>query len=89
MGPTLKDFTFTPKGVRANRSRIDFFSIRDELLSRIKKCEILPHLGTTLMDHKAVTLALNMEKTKPRPYINPFLPITLEHLSYLSKVIGI
>jgi exonuclease III len=25
MGPTLKDFTFTPRGTRANRSRIDFF----------------------------------------------------------------
>jgi hypothetical protein len=31
----------------------------------------MPHLGTNLFDHKAITLSLNTDKTKSKIYINP------------------
>jgi hypothetical protein len=31
----------------------------------------MPHLGTSLFDHKAITLSLNSDKTKSKVYINP------------------
>jgi len=71
LGPNTKDYSYTPGGVRRNRSRLDFFIIGDELIGKIKECRILPHLSSKLMDHKAVTLSLNIEKTKSRIYINP------------------
>jgi exonuclease III len=71
LGPDYRDYTYTPGGGRANRSRLDFFIIGDELIGKIKDCKIVPHLGCNLLDHKAVTLTLNVEKTKPKIFINP------------------
>ena len=71
LGPDTKDFTYTPGGARNNRSRLDFFIVGDEIIGKIKECRIIPHLGCTLLDHKAVTLILNVDKQKPKIYINP------------------
>jgi len=71
MGPEAKDFTYTPAGDRNYRSRLDFFIIGDELIGKLKDCKIMPHLGSNLMDHKAVTMSLNIEKTRSKIYINP------------------
>jgi exonuclease III len=69
--PDTKDYTYVPRGVRANRSRIDFFLIGEEILNRIKSCEILPYLGSTILDHKSISLTLSIEKTNRKVYISP------------------
>ncbi len=37
----------------------------------MKECKIIPHLGCNLLDHKAVTLTLNVEKVRSKIFINP------------------
>jgi len=70
LDPHGMDFTYIPTGDHKNRSRIDFFITGDEMLTRVKKCIIQPHLGTTLFDHKAISLYLNIEKTSTKQFIN-------------------
>jgi exonuclease III len=60
--PTTRDYTFIPHGTRANRSRIDFFLVGDELITVLGKCDIGPCVGTTLFDHKPVLLDFKTEK---------------------------
>jgi hypothetical protein len=31
----------------------------------------MPHLGTSLFDHKAITMSLNSDKVKSKIYVNP------------------
>ena len=68
--PSSRDFTFSPTGARSNRSRLDFFLIGDELISRVSKCYIADSLKTRLLDHKSVTLDFTRNKTKTKPFIN-------------------
>jgi len=70
MGPNTKDYTYVPYGTRDNRSRIDFFIIGDKLIPKVKKCSILPHLGSTLLDHRTILLKLNIEKNVSKQSIN-------------------
>jgi hypothetical protein len=66
----VRDFTYTPHGLRHNRSRIDFFIIGEELINCISKCSIAATTGTLLFDHKAIFLDFRIEKTKSKMYIN-------------------
>jgi len=68
--PTMRDFSFSPSGNRRNRSRLDFFLIGDETITRVNKCHISAHLSTKVLDHKPVILDFTRNKTKPRPFIN-------------------
>ncbi len=68
--PTMRDYTFTPHGTRANRSRIDFFLVGDELITILGKCNIGTCVGTLLFDHKPVFLDFKIEKTSSKMYIN-------------------
>ena len=55
--PERKDYTYIPRDVtKKNRSRIDFFIISKNIVSKIRKCDILPTVQSKLFDHKAVTL---------------------------------
>ncbi len=71
LGPDYKDYTYTPGRGRNNRSRLDFSTIGDELIGKVKECKIVPHSGCNLLDHKAVTLTLNVEKMRSKIFINP------------------
>ena len=68
--PNLRDYTFVPSGGRANRSRLDFFLIYDELIPRIRTCSIKETQQIKLLDHKPVFLDFTRNKFKSRPFIN-------------------
>ncbi len=68
--PTTRDYTFTPHGTRANRLRIDFFLVGDELITILGKCNIGSCVGTTLFDQKSVLLDFKTEKKSSKMYIN-------------------
>jgi len=68
--PTLRDFSFSPSGARANRSRLDFFLIGDEMISNVTRCTIASHLSAKIFDHKPVFLDFQRNKAKARPFIN-------------------
>jgi hypothetical protein len=54
--PDRRDYSYIPRAGTNNRSRMDFFIISDSVINSVKKCEIEPHLGTTLFDHKPICL---------------------------------
>jgi exonuclease III len=54
--PDLRDFTYIPRSGRANRSRLDFFLVSDNLLQFVTKCYIDNSLPCNLFDHKPIFL---------------------------------
>ena len=60
--PTRRDFTFKPRCRESiNRSRIDFFLISIDSITEVSGCDILPGLQSSLFDHKAIVLKLNIK----------------------------
>jgi hypothetical protein len=68
--PTRRDFSYFPKGQRKNRSRIDFFLMSQDLLSKCKSCDISPWLSVNTFDHKSIFLDFGNTKSSPKLYIN-------------------
>jgi exonuclease III len=68
--PSERDFTFTPHGVRRNRSHIDFFIVGEELIDTVARCSISPSVNTILFDHKSIHLDFKNEKCRSKMYIN-------------------
>jgi hypothetical protein len=64
------DFTFIPTGARANRSRLDFFLVYDELLPLLRGCSIKENQQIKILDHKPVLLDFTRNKLRSRPFIN-------------------
>jgi hypothetical protein len=55
--PERKDYSYIP------RSRIDFFIVSKNIISKIQKCDILPAIQSKLFDHKAVVLSFDKIKS--------------------------
>ena len=70
LNPTDANYTYIPASNRKNRSRIDFFLMGDELIPRVKEVSILPNLGTTILDHKAIKIKFSIEKSTNKQFIN-------------------
>jgi exonuclease III len=55
--PERREYTYIPNAVaNINRSRLDFFLIGTNLLTKCKNCTIGHHLDSLLFDHKSVRL---------------------------------
>lgn len=57
--PNRRDFSYVPRTGRNNRSRLDFFITRENLIQNISSVHISEGLATKLFDHKSVTLKIN------------------------------
>jgi exonuclease III len=68
--PNLRDFTYAPNGARANRSRLDFFLIYDELIPQVRSCSIMKTQQVKVLDHKPVILTFIRDKIKSKPTIS-------------------
>jgi exonuclease III len=68
--PTRRDYTFTPRGTKKNRSRLDFFLISNNILPFVHRCEISSSISTALFDHKSVLLDFTKNKTSSKLFIN-------------------
>jgi exonuclease III len=68
--PTRRDFTFTPRGNKKNRSRLDFFLISNCILSFVQRCEIASSISISLFDHKPIFLDFTKNKTNSKLFIN-------------------
>jgi exonuclease III len=68
--PTRRDYTFTPRGTKKNRSRLDYFLISNNILSFVNRCEIAASLSTVLFDHKSVLLDFTKNKISTKLFIN-------------------
>jgi hypothetical protein len=68
--PTRRDYTFTPRGTKKNRSRLDFFLISNNILPFVNRCEISSSMSTALFDHKSVLLDFTKNKTSSKLFIN-------------------
>jgi exonuclease III len=56
--PDKRDFTYTPRTGRANRSRLDFFLISDTLLNSVTDSYSSETILSSLFDHKAIFMCL-------------------------------
>jgi hypothetical protein len=53
--PFRREFTYFSKDVtKKNKSRIDFFIISNQLLSKVNKSFIQPHMQNKMFDHRAI-----------------------------------
>jgi hypothetical protein len=68
--PTTREFSYTPRDGKKNRSRLDFFLISNNLLPHVKKCSIAESISTDHFDHKAILLDFSKEKTFNKLFIN-------------------
>ncbi len=68
--PTTKEYTFVPRNGKKNRSRLDFFLIKSNLLSFAKCCSISDSVSNSLFDHKSVFLDFTRDKTCKKLFIN-------------------
>ncbi len=68
--PTKRDFTYIPRGLKKNRSRLDFFLMSSSLLPFCKRCIISDTVSSSLFDHKSVTLSFLHEKLSSKLVIN-------------------
>jgi len=69
--PDKKDYTFTPRTRRINRSRLDFFIISDSIMETISDCNISAEISTELFDHKYVNLTFGKKQNVSKSQINP------------------
>jgi exonuclease III len=57
--PVKKEFTYVPNArMNINRSRIDFFLIKNDQIDTISDCGISPSLSSISFDHKKIFLKL-------------------------------
>jgi exonuclease III len=70
--PHRKEFTFVPKDTtKLNRSRIDFFIVSKNIIGKINKCGISPHMQNKMFDHRAVTICFkDLPKVIKQPTIS-------------------
>jgi exonuclease III len=75
--PDVWDFTYNPSGsVRKNRSRIDFFSFLNVLITYVNSCTVAQSFCSKTFDHKAIFLSFKKKKTKCCPIVHNS---TVEH----------
>jgi hypothetical protein len=64
--PEKIDYTYIPNAaLNVNRSRIDFFLVSSNLISKISDTNIETGRISTLFDHKLISINLGREKTRP------------------------
>ena len=61
-----RDFSYRPTNQRANRSRLDFFIISDNLINMVSSCDISTEISNSLFDHHYVTLSFLSKKFKKK-----------------------
>jgi exonuclease III len=66
--PDVRDFTYNPSGsIRKNRSRIDFFLVSNDLITKINSCTIAQGFCNKTFDHKPIFLSFKRKKIRSRP----------------------
>jgi exonuclease III len=69
--PERREYTYIPNAVaNLNRSRLDFFLIGTNLLTKCKNCTIGHHLDSLLFDHKSVRLSFRNSNPAKKQIIN-------------------
>ncbi len=72
--PEKLEFTYVPFDENAtNRSRLDFFLISDNLMSRCINCRVPSSLSTLLFDHKQVHLIFRRDNPHKKQIINDMI----------------
>ena len=69
--PDRRDFSFRPSNQRANRSRLDFFIISDNLINMVSSCCISTEIANSLFDHHYISLSFLTKKFVKKQSINP------------------
>ena len=69
--PDRRDYSYRPSNQRANRSRLDFFIVSDNLINMVSSCDISTEISNSLFDHHYVTLAFLSKNFKKKQSINP------------------
>jgi exonuclease III len=69
--PDVRDFTYNPSGaIRKNRSRIDFFLVSNDLITKVNSCTIAQGFCNKTFDHKPIFLSFKRKKTRSRPIVH-------------------
>jgi hypothetical protein len=67
--PDVRDFTYNPSGsIRKNRSRIDFFLVSNDLITRVNSCT--QGFCNKTFDHKPIFLSFKRKKIRSRPIVH-------------------